>query len=433
LQGSPLSPWLFNLFVDDLLFQVNANAPRIPLCLFYADDGVVVPQATRDLPALLQIVEDWTVENHIFLNPAKCAVVSAESDLPALQVYGQAIPRANSYTYLGFPVSAEGIDFQKHLTQRIEAAMGRAAFLGVQSNAWGPAHRLRVYKQYLAPMFEYGAPLVWAWAKQNRTAFQQATKGIKGLMGWISNTADSRWRVTANLCGLASCASRFQRLSTAYQLIVEGMNVDSPLRQLLAQARPGSFASHLGNDGDYVRFKATSNLEPTVSQALGRFLKTELRQTIARESQRAQLTTLIPMESRKAPGLLYADISLAASVLAQRRLLQYRRGVFMYNYTCVCSPDVKFGRGHEGCPALHYLVRLSRVERSQKKKMKAELSLKGTKLTNLDFLINSGQLTRVAGILAEIQKQLGQVKTEEQLKKGEMEKEMQGTLDLGSH
>ncbi|KUJ06205.1 uncharacterized protein LY89DRAFT_603691, partial [Mollisia scopiformis] len=95
-------------------------------------------------------------------NPAKCTVVTSRSDLPSLLVYGQEIPRAESYTYLGFPVTANGIDFQQYLDQRIQAAVGRAHWLGVQSNSWGPAHRLRIYKQFLTPIFEYSAPLVWA-------------------------------------------------------------------------------------------------------------------------------------------------------------------------------------------------------------------------------------------------------------------------------
>ena len=218
-QGSPLSPWLFNLFMDDLLIKINTGILGIPICLFYADDGAIVTHSRTDLQAKLEQVEDWTNQNKIFLNVSKCAVITTRSDLPPLLVYNQEIPQAEAYTYLGFPVSASGINFAQHLEQRLQAAVGRALWLGTQSNAWGPAHRLRIYKQYLAPMFEYGAPLVWAWATENprnQEAFCKSCSSFKHLMAWISNTSESKHLLTANLCGLTTLKSRFQHLKTAY-------------------------------------------------------------------------------------------------------------------------------------------------------------------------------------------------------------------------
>jgi hypothetical protein len=58
-------------------------------------------------------------------------------------------------------------------------------------------------------MFKYGAPLVWAWARDNREAFDRATHGFKDLMAWVLNTSDSRYLVTANLYGLSTVARRF--------------------------------------------------------------------------------------------------------------------------------------------------------------------------------------------------------------------------------
>jgi len=126
LQGSPFSPWLFNLFIDDLLYKVNIGISGIPICFFYADDGVIATNSKTDLAEKLKIVEDWTVENLLFLNSKKCALITTRQGLPLLSVYGQAIPQVDCYTYLGFLVAASGIDFQQHLEQRVQAAVNRA-------------------------------------------------------------------------------------------------------------------------------------------------------------------------------------------------------------------------------------------------------------------------------------------------------------------
>lgn len=411
LQGSPLSPWLFNLFIDDLLYEVNAGVPGFPICFFYADDGTVITDSKVDIHQKLRTIECWTTRNAIFLNPAKCAVLTSELGLAPLLVYGQEIPQKQSYSYLGFPVTVTGIDFHTHLEQRIQAATGRARWLGVLSDTWGPAHRLRIYKQFLAPMFEYGAPLVWAWAVDNRDAFDQATTGFKALIAWITNTSDSRHLMTANLCGLSTLARRFQQLRTGYQLVLHQMPPASPLNQLIhhvnAISTLSSFACNLRTDRDFARFQRISRLEPTIRTALSRFLRVDLYRIIEAESLNSHLTSLIPTRSRRVPGLFLADISFAASIEMQSMLLQYRRGLFMHNCTCVC--DAKFRRGHETCPSLKIVLHLSRTERECKRRMQVELSMQGKKFTDIDYLINSKQLRYVASILSHIQEQLKQL------------------------
>ncbi len=57
--------------------------------------------------------------NIIFLNLAKYIVVTSWSNLPSLRVYGQEIPRAKQYTYLGFLLTVYRINFLRHLEQQI--------------------------------------------------------------------------------------------------------------------------------------------------------------------------------------------------------------------------------------------------------------------------------------------------------------------------
>ena len=132
------------------------------------------------------------------------------------------------YDYLGFPMTPRGIDFCKHLNKRMTAAVNRTLWLSLYSDGWGVAHRLRVYKQYLAPMFEYGAPLVsmWVEAGGHSKTFMQETSGFMKLISWITNCHEKRWQLQLNLCGLTPLKDRFASLKTSYHLAIEQSPVD---------------------------------------------------------------------------------------------------------------------------------------------------------------------------------------------------------------
>jgi hypothetical protein len=298
----------------------------------------------------------------------------------------------------------------------MQAAIGRANWLGIQSDSWGVAHRLRVYKQFLAPMFEYGAPLVFAWINEsiaNLKQFETSTTGFKDLMAWIGHYSGGRHHVTANLCGLLSVQGRFQHLHAAYQPILDQMQSSNPLKQLLIQSYSQvdrqSFLQCLGSNTLFIKFKQTSNFVPSVKKALARFLRHEYRRKIYDDSRSASLTRLIPMNARNVPGLFMADGCLKTSTNKQDLLFQYRRGVFMYNSICACHPEVRFYRGHETCQALARPVDLTHVERQEKWKMGLQLTIDETKFTDVDFLLNTKRVEAAAKILMSIRTQLRQV------------------------
>ena len=148
------------------------------------------------------------------------------------------------------------------------------------------------------------------------------------------------------------------------------MREESPLKQLFQQRYPdqgqaGSFLQFLQTDKGYEIFKSQTTFEPTLRMALARFLRKQLQQTIQSEAQRSHLTSLIPLASRKVPGLQFADISLAAPIHTQGMQLQYRRGVFLFNMLCVCNE--RFQRGHEEkCQALSHIRPLNRQQQKRK-------------------------------------------------------------------
>jgi Reverse transcriptase (RNA-dependent DNA polymerase) len=421
-QGSPLSPALFNIFIDDLLHLLNADATDLrngyainpPSCLFYADDGVILVRDLVEAQRLLDIAEAWTREARLTFNVKKCAVISL--DKPQLLLQGEPIPVAECYTYLGFPITQTGIDFVKHLNTRIGAAVKRCDFLTLHSDSWGVANRLRVYNQHLAPMFEFGAPLVESWrcgSKANKQAFAEAFKPWGKLMTWINGGSKHASRLTANLLGLIPCADRFQQLKTQYQLVIGQLSRDNPLSLILGTNTYAlAFIRALRDDQTFDDFLATASLESDLKPQLQTHLLNLRRDTIQKESQKAKMTRIIPLESRKVPGLFLADITLAAPIHAQRMLLAYRRNCFGQKKKCPCGTP--YLRTHEICSHLPHPVRLTREERAEKTRMFSRLDQADSKVTDLDYLLNKGRLEEVIKVLTTISLKLGEAYHQEQ-------------------
>ena len=183
LQGSPLSSSLFNLFIDGLLDMLNTNQLR---CLFYADDGVLLTRSFQEAQRLLDLCDEWIKEYHLQFNVSKCAVLQQTDSDPPLVLSETIVPSVSRYIYLGFPITINGIDFQDHLHQRLIKAVKLSQALSFTSDAWSVSDRLHIYYIYLAPMFEYGAPLVSAWLQYSKqTDLRPQIVLWQQLIAWV--------------------------------------------------------------------------------------------------------------------------------------------------------------------------------------------------------------------------------------------------------
>jgi hypothetical protein len=300
LQGSPISPHLFNFFVDSLITELNHDyscleKDPVPYTLFYADDGTLLPADYNEAQRLLQIVERWLDANSLRLNERKCGHMSQHLIQQSLFLnHGpEELPLVQQHDYLGFPMTARGIDFEAHLIliRRISAAIARANFLSISSDSWGPAHRLCVFKGYLAPMFGYGAPLVVAWAASyspNAAKFRACLAKIQDLIFWITNSKSS-YRISMNICGPPLPESRFRLLSTCSQRILNKSPVQNPLKQIVSMLRSrlfsSAFAHTLSYDLGWNAFIMQNKIDPTARpQTFKQYLRRELSSTVQREA-----------------------------------------------------------------------------------------------------------------------------------------------------
>jgi hypothetical protein len=411
LQGSPLSPCLFNIFVDGLLEDLNDGATAVPRSLFYADDGTLLASSSAEIQRLLDTVAAWSARYRMTLNVKKCGYIAPPEDEGSVHLAGEELPRLQEYSYLGFPMTRTGIDFRKHLNKRLEQACGRATFLSLHSDRWGPAHRLRIYRQYLAPMFEYGAPLVASYAERCSKIWKAAEEAVRWLTGWIAGYTSNTY-LTRNILGLQPLPDRFANLKTTFQVIIRQSSNESPLKALRSlHWQSGSHYRCLTNDHTFHLYLDSQSDVPAEEKKIKKSIRSFLRErqdaALARDARRRKLTRLIPLASRLRRGMRGGDSILGAPRIYQKHFLQYRRGTYNACQKCVCKNAPIFHRGHEACCRTNGTTWLTKREQRAKSRSQAVLG-PDVQLTDVDFLLNTRKFDRAHTILQHITKTLAE-------------------------
>lgn len=150
------------------------NQPRPPLqppfqyiaCLLYADDVAFIG-GWDTIPRLLALCEQHSYELGYRWNPTKCVVLYDNNllpnPLPPLTLYKTPLPRANTFTYLGVPISAKGnIHTGQLIDQRTTKALNSIHVFHTMSLSPHGFSRLlssRIYRQFVRPTMEYGLAL----------------------------------------------------------------------------------------------------------------------------------------------------------------------------------------------------------------------------------------------------------------------------------
>jgi hypothetical protein len=226
-QGSLLSPILFNVFIDDLADIINGphtQHTNLPHCLLYADDILLVAPNREQMQTYLAQVQTWCQANEMYLNIPKCGTFPSGS---GLHVSNSPIPVVEAYTYLGVPLSPNGIMATSLLETMYNNTLG--AFMTAKNSlagkTWPTATKINVYKIHIRSIMVYGAPLLVL--SRNKNTSKAITAGIKKLQSlqnecikWIF---DRSIAITAmeSLAGLTLVKFRFAELTAHFRIQLE--------------------------------------------------------------------------------------------------------------------------------------------------------------------------------------------------------------------
>jgi Reverse transcriptase (RNA-dependent DNA polymerase) len=234
-QGSILSPWLFNVYIDDLALKIARIDPHpiIPPCLLFADDIKLQPSSVSVAKRMLAIVTTWSVHNGIKINAAKSGVISNTTTASLhLSINNQPLPLVQQYEYLGLPFHAKGIDFPLYvhnLARRTEILFFASTR---NSRGWSPFIRLILFKTFLRPTYEYAFPLLFG----SQVSLTPLIKLQDMICNWLVN--GHRSPVIAHvLTGLSPIPLRIHELTMRFQFKLRTTHPQNPIRSLVTSLR----------------------------------------------------------------------------------------------------------------------------------------------------------------------------------------------------
>ena len=181
-QGCPMSPSLFNFFINDLFDPIDGSRPEgvtVPMLsgdtkcagLFFADDVVLLADTPEGLKGSLNHLEQWCNRWEMDIGIAKCAVmlvsplsidpITVLRDEGPWLLRGQEILPVRKYRYLGFEFTDDLLS-EAHMAaceQSAKGAFGRCySFLRNRTIPLGL--RAMAYKTLVLPILSWGCELL---------------------------------------------------------------------------------------------------------------------------------------------------------------------------------------------------------------------------------------------------------------------------------
>lgn len=194
-QGCPMSPTLFNIFINDILdgcLQTGAacGPARYPGLLF-ADDLVVLADSPTDLQTSLDKISEWATFNEMSFGISKCGAMAFNHqtiDDLCFTLQGAALPNVDQYKYLGVPFCPS-----LSLTPWIEAKQRQAQYhlhrIGpvLRNKSIPISPKLLLLRTQVESRLCYGIAILGSSPSHTTRLSPILSKGLKMIAGTLSH------------------------------------------------------------------------------------------------------------------------------------------------------------------------------------------------------------------------------------------------------
>ena len=167
-QGCPLSPLLFNLFINDLVDIINKNSmSNINLnTLLYADDLVLMTESKEGLQSQIDTLQDYCQKWKLKINNNKTKTMVFNRGNKIINtnfnIENSPIENVKTFTYLEFNISAKNCQFQPTIND-ISIKATRAIFVirsKVKLSKLPTKIAIKIFYSQIVPILLYGSE-VW--------------------------------------------------------------------------------------------------------------------------------------------------------------------------------------------------------------------------------------------------------------------------------
>ena len=168
-QGGILSPYLFNVYLDDL--SIALSACRTGCCvgnslinhLMYADDLVIFSPSSIGLRALITVCEEYAVSHEMLFNHKKSVILICRSKYmknvyPVFTLNGKIVDEPDTTRYLGHIICNSGKD-DKDIMRQCQQLYARGNALFRKCHMCSMSVKIQLFNTYCSPM--YTAQLWW--------------------------------------------------------------------------------------------------------------------------------------------------------------------------------------------------------------------------------------------------------------------------------
>ena len=200
-QGDPISPTSFNLFVNDILAEMDSacgvNVPGLSnkvKGLMYADDSVILADNPDMANRMMNFVDSWAKKNEMFFNASKCCVMEVNAirlDPLVIKLGSETIPVVSDLCYLGVDINSKlevsfHVDNKRKKIEKLTS--GLTPFF--RSSTIPIIFKIKIVRSIIIPKLMYGAEL-FGFDRASSSCFQRLINNI------LQTIAGSKANLTA--------------------------------------------------------------------------------------------------------------------------------------------------------------------------------------------------------------------------------------------